>query len=159
MRQRLQRGAASIEFALIAIVMVVMLLGSLVYWRLFQAQQLLTRAAGDGARAAHTLIASGVTPCHPTAATQAANMALITQRISQTVLRNLEQSAMPGDVTQQLAIGAPQWGACPAGGESSISFELTYTLTPLLGASCLNFWMAEPCQLHETSKLYFASML
>lgn len=158
-RQSWQRGVASIEFALIAIMMIAILLVGLVYWRAFQAQQLLTRAAGDGARAALTLIASGISPCHPAQTTRHANMAKIAQRINQAVLRNLEQSEMPGDVAQQLAVGQLQWGGCSSGGESSLSFELTYTLTPLLGATCINFWAAEPCQLNETSKLHFASML
>lgn len=158
-RCRHQRGVASIGFALIAIAMVVVLLGGLVYWRAFQNQQLLTRAAGDGARAAHTLIASGVTPCHATSAIRTANRDMIAQRVRQTVLRNLEQSAMPGNLAQQLAITPMEWGPCPTGGESNASFELTYTLTPLLGGSCPNSWVAEPCQLHEASKLHFASML
>ncbi|WP_157667533.1 TadE/TadG family type IV pilus assembly protein [Comamonas serinivorans] len=157
--QRAQRGLAAIEFALIAIVMVVMLLGGLVYWRAFQAQQSLTRAAGDGARAAHTLIAAGITHCHPTPTTAAANKAAIQQRVTQTVSRSLQQSAMPGDVLQQLTVGALQWGSCPSGGESSARFELTYTLTPLLGGNCSNAWFSEPCTLHEASELHFATLL
>ena len=154
-----QRGVASIGFSLIAIALVVVLLGGMVYWRAFQTQQLLTRAAGDGARAAHTLISSGIAPCHSTLATQATNRGMIAERVRQAVLHSLEQSAMPGDLSQQLAIAPPQWGPCPVGGESNATFELTYTLTPLLGGSCPNSWVAEPCQLHESSKLHFASML
>ncbi len=159
MRSRQPRGFASVEFALIATLMVVLLVGSLVYWRAFQAQQKLTRAAGDGARAAHTLIASGITPCHTTPSIKAANIDMITLRVRQTVERSLQQSAMPGDVEQQLNVGPMQWGACPAGGESSARFELTYTLTPLLGTTCANAWVPEPCELREASELHFASML
>lgn len=159
MRQRQQRGVASLEFVMIAMIMVVILLGSMVYWRAFQTQQVLTRAAGDGARAAHTLIASGISPCHTTPAIRAANISMITQRVRHTVLRNLEQSSMPGNVAQQLTISPLQWGGCPPGGESSARFDMTYLLTPLLGGTCPNSWLPEPCQLHETSELHFASML
>lgn len=152
-----QQGLAAIEFALIASIMVLMLLGSLVYWRSFQAQQSLTRAAGDGARAALSLITSGATPCHPTAGTT--NQALIQQRVEDTISRSLMQSGMPGNVTQQLTVGDLEWGSCPEGGQSSASFELTYTLTPLLGENCSNTWFNEPCQLNETSTLHFATML
>lgn len=154
-----QQGLAAIEFALIGSLMVVMLLGSLVYWRSFQAQQSLTRAAGDGARAALSLIASGVTPCHPTAETATANKALIQQRVEDTVSSSLRQSGMPGEVDAQLSIHNFQWGSCPAGGESSASFELTYILTPLLSPSCLNTWLSEPCELHESSTLHFVTLL
>lgn len=152
-----QRGAASVEFALIAIAMVVMLLGILVYWRAFQAQQSLTRAAGDGARAILGVIATGATdPCHPTKAV--ANRALIQQQVERSVRRSLEQSAMPGTVAQQLSVSPIQWqGACPASGVGSASFELQYQLTPVLGST--GRWVPEPSQLLEKSVVHFASLL
>lgn len=45
-----QGGVAAIEFAFIVALMAMILLGSTMYWRALQAQQSVTRAAGDGAR-------------------------------------------------------------------------------------------------------------
>lgn len=158
-RRQKQQGLAAIEFALIAIIMVVMLLGSLVYWRAFQAQQSLTRAAGDGARAVLSMVSSGIpVPCHPDGAKASAGRALIEERMQTLVIRSLEQSGMPGKVSDQLSIGALQWlNACPSSGEGSVSFELSYELPPLLGGS--GQWIAEPRQLSEKSVVHFASML
>lgn len=149
-----QRGIAAIEFAFIAMIMLVMLLGSLVYWRAFQAQQSLTRAAGDGARAAHSLIASGLSdPCHPTKA--ATNQTKIEERIKQSITRSLEQSSMPGTVAQQLDIRLSSW-ACPNSGKGSFSFELQYALPPMLGTTAS--LLLEPSQVYEKSVVHFASM-
>lgn len=158
-----QQGLAAIEFALIASIMVLMLLGSLVYWRSFQAQQSLTRAAGDGARAALSLITSGVKPCRlPTEDNlnweHKGNQELIELRVKNTIVLSLMQSGMPGKVTEQLSIGNLEWGSCQ-GEQSSARFELIYTLTPLLEKNCSNTWFSEPCELHETSTLHFATML
>lgn len=152
-----QRGVAAIEFALIAVFMVVMLLGVTVYWRAFQAQQSLTRAAGDGARAILGVLAAGVSdPCHPSKGT--ANRATIQLRVAQSVRSSLERSAIPGTVADQLTVGAIQWqAACPSTGTGSASFELRYQLAPLFGTQ--GEWVTEPRQLYEKSVVHFASLL
>ncbi|GAB2715370.1 TadE/TadG family type IV pilus assembly protein [Comamonas sediminis] len=154
---RRQRGVAAIEFALIAVFMVVMLLGVTVYWRAFQAQQSLTRAAGDGARAILGVLAAGVSdPCHPTQA--AANRATIQLRVAQSVRSSLERSDIPGTVADQLTVGAIQWqAACPSTGTGSATFELRYQLAPLFGTQ--SAWVTEPRQLYEKSVVHFASLL
>lgn len=49
--RRLQRGIAALEFALLAVfVMLPMLLGLVAFWEVLQTQQVLVRATGDGAR-------------------------------------------------------------------------------------------------------------
>lgn len=49
--RRLQRGIAALEFALLAIfVMLPLFLGICVFWEVLQTQQVLTRATGDAAR-------------------------------------------------------------------------------------------------------------
>ena len=152
-----QRGVAAIEFALIAVFMIVMLLGLTVYWRAFQAQQSLTRAAGDGARAILGVLAVGVSdPCHPTKA--AANRATIQLRVAQSVRASLERSDVPGTVADQLTVSPIQWqAACPSTGTDSASFELRYQLVPLFGTP--GQWITEPSQLYEKSVVHFASLL
>lgn len=152
-----QRGVAAIEFALIAVFMLVMLLGLTVYWRAFQAQQSLTRAAGDGARAILGVLAVGVSdPCHPTKA--AANRATIQLRVVQSVRASLERSDVPGTVANQLTVSPIQWqAACPSSGTGSASFELRYQLVPLFGTP--GQWITEPSQLYEKSVVHFASLL
>ena len=152
-----QRGVAAIEFALIAVFMIVMLLGLTVYWRAFQAQQSLTRAAGDGARAILGVLAAGVSdPCHPTKAT--ANRATIQLRVAQSVRSSLERSDVPGTVADQLTVSPIQWqAACPSTGTGSASFELRYQLVPLFGTP--GQWITEPSQLYEKSVVHFASLL
>ena len=49
-----QIGVAAIEFALIVTLLCLMLVGCLIYWRVLQAQQSVTRSAGDGARLARS---------------------------------------------------------------------------------------------------------
>ncbi|GAB2459772.1 hypothetical protein GCM10027082_08360 [Comamonas humi] len=155
--QHKQRGLASIEFALIGLIMTVMLLGIFVYWRTFQAQQSLTRAAGDGSRAILGVIAIGTRdPCHPKQAD--ANREFIQQRAEQAVSTSLKQSAMPGTGAQQPIIKSFDWkAACPSGGGiSTVSFELRYELPPLLDTMPV---IDEPKKLLEKSVVRFASML
>lgn len=146
-----QQGVAAVEFALIATLMVVMLSGLFVFWRAYQAQQSLTRAAGDGARMAHSLIAAGkYYPCG--VAEAVSNQQYIFAAIQSLVQTSLELSAMPGQVASNLHIEAPSW-SCSTG---QFSFQVRYTLPPLLGESRL---VLEPAQLTEKSVVHFAPLL
>lgn len=150
-RPHAQQGVAAIEFALIATVMVVMLMGLFVFWRAFQAQQSLTRATGDGARMAHSLIAAGkYYPCGVNEAL--ANQQYILAAIQSLVQASLELSDMPGQVSSNLHIEAPSW-SCSTG---QFSFQVRYTLPPLMGESTL---VLEPAQLTEKSVVHFAPLL
>jgi len=50
-----QTGVAAVEFALVASIMLLLFMGIFVYWHALQAQQSVTRAAGDSARHVHGL--------------------------------------------------------------------------------------------------------
>ncbi|THJ34575.1 pilus assembly protein [Lampropedia aestuarii] len=146
-----QQGLAAIEFALIATVMLVMLMGLFVFWRAFQAQQSLTRAVGDGARMAHSLIAAGkYYPCGVTEAPT--NQQYILSAIQSLVQTSLELSDMPGQVSSNLHFDPPSW-SCSTG---QFSFQVRYTLPPLMGEGTLEF---EPAQLTEKSVVHFAPLI
>lgn len=150
-RPHAQQGVAAIEFALIATVMVVMLMGLFVFWRAFQAQQSLTRATGDGARMAHSLIAAGkYYPCGVNEAL--ANQQFILEQIENMMQTSLSISEMPGDVKTQLHIASHAW-SCSDG---QFSFEVIYALPPILGESKL---MLEPTRLTEKSIVQFAPLI
>lgn len=153
-----QRGIAAVEFALIAMLLIVMLLGILVYWRAFQAQQSLTRAAGDGARAVLGLV-DAHNPCVSAPSLAAIHRENIRRGLEQTVQRTLELSSMPGPVSQRLTIGALDWSAaCPSSGSTStVIFHLNYQLPSLLGTN--NAIIGELGQLSEKSVVHFASLL
>lgn len=153
-----QRGIASVEFALIAMILIIMLLGMLVYWRAFQAQQSLTRAAGDGARAILGLVDAN-NPCTSVPSLAETHRDNIFHGVEQTVRRTLEESSMPGLVSQRLTVGTLDWSAaCPSSGSTStVSFDLSYQLPSLLGST--NSIIGEPDRLSEKSVVHFASQL
>ncbi|RMX06319.1 pilus assembly protein [Corticibacter populi] len=101
-----QRGVAAIEFAFIAALMALMLLGLLVYWRVLQAQQSVTRAAGDGARIVQNLI-YGALPGHDITVP-----ASIQAAADDVVKRSLQHSGIPGnplqDTTVTLTVGTDE---------------------------------------------------
>lgn len=145
-----QRGVAAIEFAFIGVFMVFMLLGISVFWYYLQAQQSVTRAAGDGARSMLGLIEAGRGPCHPSLS--GANRGAMQGRMEQVVLRSLEQSTIPGMVSQALTVSAIDWGgACSAG---NASFEVRYKLPPMFGSAVLG--LTGLTELYEKSVVHFA---
>lgn len=133
-----------------------MLLGILVYWRAFQAQQSLTRAAGDGARAILGLVDSN-NPCTSAPSLAATHRDNIRRGVENTVRRTLEESSMPGLVSQRLTIGALDWSAaCPSSGSTgAVSFYLIYQLPSLLGTT--NSIIGELDRLSEKSVVHLAS--
>lgn len=153
-RRNSQHGVASIEFALIAFFMLVMLLGLFVFWRAYQAQQSLTRAAGDAARMTHSLIASGKHyPCGVPVVEAANNRQVILSAISTMVQTSLEHSGMPGVVATNLRIESSDWFCNPG----QFNLEIIYTLPPLLGGE--SRLLLEPAELTEKSVVHFAPLL
>ncbi|MHA7601554.1 TadE/TadG family type IV pilus assembly protein [Alicycliphilus sp. T452] len=118
-----QRGVAAIEFALIAMLMLTLLIGLTVFWRAFQVQQSLYRAAGDGARHVLTLMTSGSGACTNLAQVKSLVLPIITSYLNENRLS--EEDFTMSDL-------APC--ACNAS-ECSTSFDVQYRLLPLLGES------------------------
>lgn len=138
-----QRGVAALEFALIATLMIVLLLGLLVFWNAFQTQQSLNRAAGDGARHALTLITSTSPPCDGSNA--GSNRVVIQSTVQTTIRQHLTQSGLDAN---QFSMPSPATWDCSKG---EFKFDVEYTLHPLLGGS--SSWLAEPTKLHISDRI------
>ena len=144
---RHQRGVAAIEFALIAIIMIVLLLGMLVFWRTFQTQQSLNRAAGDGARRALTQITNGVDPCKSSTGGQ--NQTLIQSNVLTIIQQQIKQAGLDD---ANVSVLNPMWD-CPRSMASngSFSFDVKYALPPLLQTS--QNWVTEPDNLQIKERI------
>lgn len=142
-RRRLQRGVAAIEFSLIAIFMVVLLLGMLVWWRYFQTSQILTKAAGDGARAAHTLVITGTAPC--LVANADTNKTNIEARVEKVIRSQLTYSGLS---ETNFSISNKLW-ACSSKGAERFSFDVSYQLPSLLD----NNWLTEETSLNIKDRI------
>ena len=140
----LQRGVAAIEFALIASLMIVMLLGMFIWWNYFQTSQILNRAAGDGARLAHSLVLSKTDPCM--AGSAAEHQTLIQNQVT-TVMR--AQLKHAGLAESRLTLSDFQW-ICSAQGAESFRFNVQYQMPALLSN---NAWVAEPSSIHIQDKI------
>ena len=140
----LQRGVAAIEFALIASLMIVMLLGMFIWWNYFQTSQILNRAAGDGARLAHSMVMTGTSPCLANAAS--ANRKLIENQVTAVMHTQLK---LAGLVESRLTLSDFQW-ICSAQGAESFRFNVQYQMPALLSN---NAWVAEPSSIHIQDKI------
>lgn len=126
--KRGQHGVASIEFSLIALIMITMLIGMFVWWRTFQAHQSLTRATGDGARIAHSLISSGKQyPC--VVKNFEDNQASIQNEVKQVILNSLKQSNMPGNIDTDFQFSPEKWSCSPG----RFEFHTSYNIPPIFG--------------------------
>jgi len=121
----IQRGVAAVEFALIAIVMVTMLMGLFAFWNVFQTQQSLHRAAGDGLRHALTIITGGTTPC--SGANAALARATTQASVDAIIKKSLQNSGLSAN---SFRMTNPQW-SCTNTGAGNFSFDAQYN-TPLL---------------------------
>ena len=151
--RRKQQGVAAVEFSLIAIFMIVLLLGLLVWWHYFQASQILTRAAGDGARAAYTLAITGTTPC--LSANADANKTYIEVKVESIIKNQLIYSGLSDS---RFSISNSSW-TCPSSEteesssgriDGSFSFDVHYQLPSLLGET---HWLTEPSSLNIKDKI------
>lgn len=144
---RPQRGVAAMEFALIATIMLVMLMGLFVYWRALQAQQSLARATGDGARLVQHLAYGGLAGFNPT---RPAERASILQATLDVVNQSLAASGLPpGTGPTQVQI---DWGA------SQATLTVVYLLPPVLGQglSAGGQALGEPTRLQARSVIQLA---
>jgi len=144
---RRQRGVAAVEFALIAGVMVMLLMGMFVYWRVLQAQQSLARATGDGARMVQHLAFGGMAGYNPAKPAERAN---ILQATSDVVNQSLAASGIPaGTAPTQIQI---DWGT------SQATLSVVYMLPPVLGQGLQvgSQTLGEPTRLESRSLIRLA---
>ncbi|CAB5685194.1 Flp pilus assembly protein TadG [Delftia tsuruhatensis] len=142
-----QRGVAAVEFALIAGIMVMLLMGMFVYWRVLQAQQSLARATGDGARMVQQLVYGGMAGFNPTRPAEQAN---ILQATIDVVNQSLAASGMPpGTAPTQIQI---DWST------SQATLSVVYMLPPVLGQGLTvgNQTLGEPTRLEARSRVRLA---
>lgn len=145
--RRRQRGVAAVEFALIAGVMVMLLMGMFVYWRVLQAQQSLARATGDGARMVQHLAFGGMAGYNPAKPAERAN---ILQATSDVVNQSLAASGIPaGTAPTQIQI---DWGT------SQATLSVVYMLPPVLGQGLQvgSQTLGEPTRLESRSLIRLA---
>jgi Flp pilus assembly protein TadG len=137
-----QRGVAAVEFALIAGIMVMLLMGMFVYWRVLQAQQSVARATGDGARIVQHLAYGGMAGYNPAKPAERAN---ILQATTDVVNQSLAASGIPpGSARTQVQIS---WGT------SQATLSVVYMLPPVLGQGLQvgNQTLGEPTRLESRS--------
>lgn len=147
---RHERGVAAIEFAFIAALMAMMLVGGLIYWRILQAQQSVTRAAGDGARIVQSLIYGSLQGYDTT------NISNLNSVASTVVQQSLQGSGIPGDPLQDTTVTLT-----PDSGKVHLS--VAYRLPPLFGDSSGqpkpvtfgNWALTEPANLMATAVVSF----
>lgn len=145
--RRAQRGIAALEFALLALfVMLPIFLGVFVFWEVLQTQQVVTRAAGDGARQVSRLLnvprvpkSNGSLPSEQEFRASAA--ALVTDSVRASLRSHLGQdSAIDSRVTVALVpFDANHW-----------ALDVAYARPALLGSAAgLNF--IEPASIKARS--------
>ncbi len=148
-----QGGVASIEFSLIAMLMLLMLLGILVFWRVLQAQQSVSRATGDGARIVQNLIYGSLTTYD---ITQESDTHAIQAAAADVVKRSLQNSGIPGNPQQATSITLTV-------NTSEARLNVSYQLPPIFGSTDeqaqpvkLGRWaLVEPARLEAFSLVSF----
>ena len=139
---RLQSGVAAIEFALIAALMALMLLGIFVYWRALQAQQSVTRAAGDGARIVQSLIYGNLPGYDIRLSTGTDKLRLAAADV---VKQSLKDSGVPGDTQLNTTVALTT-------DSKQAQLTVSYLLPPLFGsASSGNGLLTEPTVLRSSA--------
>lgn len=148
-----QIGVAAIEFALIVTLLCLMLVGCLIYWRVLQAQQSVTRSAGDGARLVQSLI-YGTLPGYDI--TKQAEAESIKAAASEVVKKSLQGSGLPGNPQQDSNVTFTS-------SANQMRLHVTYRLPPLFGNADgqaqpvqLGSWaLVEPASLQATAVVSF----
>lgn len=148
-----QSGVAALEFALIATLMILILLGCLVYWRVLQAQQSVTRATGDGARIVQNLIYGTLSGYD---LSQQSDIGNITAAATTVVRQSLQGSGIPGNPQQDTTVTL-------ISSNYEVRLNVVYRLPPLFSDSdgqpqTDNFssWaLTEPTSLEATAVVSF----
>ncbi|THT99960.1 pilus assembly protein [Lampropedia puyangensis] len=153
-RRKHNAGVASLEFALIAILMVLILLGMFVYWRALQAQQSVARATGDGARLVQNLI-YGALPDYGIENIE--NMQAAAESIVKASLLN---SAIPGDPSVMTLVTLNQQSS------TQLLLQVSYRLPAIFSTGTadhqpqplnLGQWaLTQPALLQATSTVSFS---
>ena len=147
--QRLkQRGIAALEFALLALFVIVpVFLGSFVFWEVLQTQQVVTRATGDGARQVLRMLqSSSIRNANGTVPTTAAQMYSIAEgKAHDTIVATLtHQLTHVPDVNSRLVV------TLQPSGTDQLTLNVSYTRPAVLGGSGgMNF--IEPATLKAQS--------
>lgn len=150
-----QAGVAAIEFALIAILMVLMLLGIMIYWRVLQAQQSVTRSAGDGARIVQSLIYGPLSGYDITKQSGVNNIAAAASNV---VKSSLQGSGIPGTPQQDTTVTM-------SSDANNAYLSVIYRLPPLFGSAdgqprpiqLSNWALTEPANLQATAVIFLGA--
>ncbi|WP_423458406.1 TadE/TadG family type IV pilus assembly protein [Ottowia sp. VDI28] len=136
LRRGKQRGMAALEFSLLVLFVIIpVFLGVFVFWEVLQTQQVVTRAAGDGAREAYRLLQSARTPnadgSYPTDA-QAISAAetRVRESVSAALRNHLGGSA---DMDNLITVTLAPFEA------NQLALSVSYARPALLGTGGLNF--------------------
>lgn len=148
-----QRGVAAIEFAFIAALIILMLLGIFIYWRALQAQQSVTRAAGDGARTVQSLI-YGAVPGYEMAYLD--DLVGLEKEASKVVRASLKGSGIPGSPEKtNVSLSITERPPLTKAIQLSVSYELPAALgnsdEPPKHKSLGNWGLTEPANLKATA--------
>jgi Flp pilus assembly protein TadG len=140
--QRSQRGIAALEFAVIACLMIAVLVVMMVYWRVLQAQQSLTRATGDGARMVQGLVFSAPAGYNAALPAGQANILLAAKAV---ITQSLQASGLPSDAA--LLDVQINWTATQA------KLQVDYALPPLVsgGKQLGSMYVGEPTRVRAQS--------
>lgn len=142
--RRVQRGIAALEFALLALlVMLPIFLGVFVFWEVLQTQQVVTRATGDGARQVSRLLnrpqqpkSDGTLPSQEEFLASAAALA-----------RDSVRASLRSHLGQGSAVDSRVSVALEAQGTNQLSLVVAYARPALLGrANGLNLIEPETIQ-------------
>ncbi|WP_159912940.1 TadE/TadG family type IV pilus assembly protein [Pantoea sp. 18069] len=136
---RLQRGIAALEFALLALfVMLPIFLGIFVFWEVLQTQQVVTRATGDGARQVSRML-------HAPKSDGTAHSQTEALEAAQTSIRAALRSHLGNAANPTVTLD----------GTGALTLNVTYARPALLGsAGGLNF--IEPETIQARSVIQYA---
>ncbi len=142
--RRLQRGIAALEFALLALfVMLPLFLGIFVFWEVLQTQQVLTRATGDAARQVSRALHSTRIPKPDGSYPSDTELRNTTATLVRESINAALRSHLGSDAGNRLTV--------ELSGDGPMTLNVSYQRPALLGsAGGLNFIEPETIQAHSS---------